>query len=45
MGGIGTYSTETLGLWGRFKRWWSETLDQGVGTTFDQHIFLATALQ
>ena len=41
--GIGTYSTDTStiinpGLWGRFKRWWSETLDEGIGTTFDQHI-------
>ena len=40
--GIGTYSTDTShlnpGLWGRFKRWVSETLDEGVGTTFDQHV-------
>ena len=40
--GIGTYSTDNtslnLGLWGRIKRWWAETLDEGVGTTFDQHV-------
>ena len=40
--GIGTYSTDTSslnpGLWGKFKRWWSETLDEGIGTTFDQHV-------
>lgn len=40
--GIGTYSTDTShlnpGLWGKFKRWLSEIVDQGVGTTFDQHV-------
>ena len=40
--GIGTYTTDAsslnLGLWGSFKRRWTETLDEGLGTTFDQHV-------
>ena len=40
--GIGTYTTDSSslnpGLWGRFKRWVSQTLDEGIGTTFDQHV-------
>ena len=40
--GIGTYTTDAsslnLGLWGGFKRRWTETLDEGLGTTFDQHV-------
>ncbi len=40
--GIGTYTADTSslnpGLWGRFKRWVTQTLDEGLGTTFDQHV-------
>lgn len=44
--GIGTYTTgeqsvNTTGLWGRFKRSVSQTLDQGIGTTFDSHVIAA----
>ena len=40
--GIGTYSvdesTVNPGLWGRVKRWVSQTADLGLGTSFDQHV-------
>ena len=40
--GIGTYSAgeESLnqGPWGRFKRSISQSIDEGVGTTFDSHV-------
>ena len=40
--GIGTYATGeaslNAGIFGRFQRWLSETIDLGAGTTFDQHV-------
>ncbi|KAK3178350.1 hypothetical protein OEA41_000485 [Lepraria neglecta] len=40
--GIGTYTTDASflnpGLWGSFRRWLSQTFDEGIGTTFDQHV-------
>lgn len=40
--GIGTYvagdeSVNTT-MWGKFKRWWTKTIDLGVGTSFDHHV-------
>lgn len=40
--GIGTYvageESINLGLWGRLKKWCTETMDLGLGTSFDQHV-------
>ncbi|CAF9931387.1 MAG: hypothetical protein HETSPECPRED_007855 [Heterodermia speciosa] len=40
--GIGTYvageQSVNQGVWGRAKRWWTETIDQGLGTSFDAHV-------
>ncbi|KAL8691095.1 MAG: hypothetical protein Q9218_003605 [Villophora microphyllina] len=40
--GIGTYKagdhSVNTGLWGKIKRWFSQTIDAGVGTSFDQHV-------
>ncbi|KAL9577011.1 MAG: hypothetical protein Q9212_006652 [Teloschistes hypoglaucus] len=40
--GIGTYSageqSVNTGLWGKIKRWFSQTVDAGLGTSFDQHV-------
>ena len=40
--GIGTYSAGeaslNAGIWGKFKRSISQTVDEGIGTTFDQHV-------
>ncbi|KAI9725046.1 MAG: hypothetical protein M1812_000322 [Candelaria pacifica] len=40
--GIGTYSANAtslnLGILGRFFRWISQTVDEGIGTSFDQHV-------
>ena len=27
-----------LGWWGKLKRWWSQTVDLGLGTSFDHHV-------
>ena len=43
--GIGTYvagnKSVNTGMWGRFKRSVSQTVDQGLGTTFDSHVISA----
>ena len=31
-------SSLNAGIWGRFTRWISQTMDEGVGTSFDQHV-------
>ena len=40
--GIGTYvageHSVNLGWWGKVKQWWTETIDLGLGTSFDQHV-------
>ena len=40
--GIGTYTagehSVNTGVWGKCKRWLSQTLDQGIGTSFDAHV-------
>ncbi|KAI4251732.1 MAG: hypothetical protein LQ352_004682 [Teloschistes flavicans] len=40
--GIGTYTagehSVNTGLWGKIKRWFSQTADAGLGTSFDQHV-------
>ncbi|KAL8926598.1 MAG: hypothetical protein Q9172_001726 [Xanthocarpia lactea] len=40
--GIGTYvagnESVNTGLWGKIKRWWTKTLDLGLGTSFDHHV-------
>ena len=40
--GIGTYQagekSVNHGPWGRFRQKWSETIDEGFGTSFDQHV-------
>ncbi|KAF8540123.1 hypothetical protein BDD12DRAFT_777466 [Trichophaea hybrida] len=40
--GIGTYSASegsiNAGIFGSIKRWFSQMVDQGIGTTFDHHV-------
>ncbi|KAI4240994.1 MAG: hypothetical protein LQ352_007523 [Teloschistes flavicans] len=40
--GIGTYTTGddsvNAGLFGRIQRWWAQTIDLGLGTSFDHHV-------
>ena len=42
LAGIGTYvageASLNAGIWGRFTRWISQTVDEGIGTSFDQHV-------